>query len=125
MLALKSAVATAEQVPVVIFDEMDTGLGGRGAQVVGEYLLRLSARCQVICVTHSPLIAALAHAQHAIRKEESGGRTHVSVETLEQVARVAELERMLGGTGDGKASEHARELCERGRTLRELAAAGG
>lgn len=118
MLALKSVAAETDQVPVVIFDEIDTGLGGRAAQVVGEYLLRLSARCQVICVTHSPLLAALAHTQHVIQKQEANGRTFVRVDTLDDEARIGELARMLGGGVDGTAASHARELVERGVAMR-------
>ncbi|HQK93146.1 MAG TPA: DNA repair protein RecN [Armatimonadota bacterium] len=118
MLALKCAAACVDQVPVVVFDEVDAGLGGRAAQAVGEHLLRLAERCQVICVTHSPLIAAVAHTHLSIEKTETEGRASVRVRVLSPAGRVSELERMLGGTGDRAAAEHARELAKRGAALR-------
>lgn len=122
MLALKCAAACVDQIPVVVFDEVDAGLGGRAAQAVGEHLLRLAERCQVICVTHSPLIAALAHTHLSIEKAEHEGRASVQVRTLCSSGRVSELERMLGGTGDSAAAGHARELAKRGAALRRGAA---
>jgi len=118
MLALKCVVASVSHPPVVVFDEIDSGLSSGAAQVVGEHLLRLSCRCQVLCVTHSPFIAALAHGHHAVTKEESGKRNVVRVCRLEEEARVTELTRMLGGDGDGTAADHASELAARGRSLR-------
>jgi DNA repair protein RecN (Recombination protein N) len=82
---------------VLIFDEVDSGIGGPVAQAVGERLRRLAAHGQVVCVTHLPMIAALAHRHLHVSKHVGDGRTHVRVTTLDGRTRVEELARMLAG----------------------------
>lgn len=110
MLALKTAMAGSE-VPTLVFDEIDTGIGGRTAVVLGDKLASLAGRCQVVCVTHLPQIAGKADAHYSVSKALEEGRTAVRVQRLEGEARVAELARMLGadGTSDA-ATQHAREM---------------
>ncbi len=97
MLALKSVVARRMGPRTLIFDEIDVGIGGRVAEIVGERLRKLSRRYQVLCVTHQPQIARFAQAHYRVVKEVVGGRTRVRVERLSGAERVQELARMLGG----------------------------
>lgn len=109
LLAIKGILARLEETPALIFDEVDTGIGGRTIKAVALKLKRLSEQRQVICVTHSPSVASMADRHMAIRKSELGGRTMATVIALNVAERVDELARMLGG--DGKAaSDHAREM---------------
>ena len=97
MLALKSALQTRDRVDLLVFDEVDSGIGGAVAQAVGERLRNLAQHRQVICVTHLPLIAALAEHHLAVSKHVAGGRTTARVASLERADRVEELARMLAG----------------------------
>jgi len=97
MLALKVLLARADEIPVLVFDEADTGIGGRALQAVAEKMAQLSGRRQVICVTHSAQVACYADAHHRIVKEFDGERTVTSVGLLEPRERLEELARMLGG----------------------------
>jgi DNA repair protein RecN (Recombination protein N) len=97
MLALKSALEPQDRVDVLVFDEVDVGIGGVVAQAVGERLRRLARHRQIVCVTHLPMIAALAEHQLRVLKQTSGGRTAARVEAVEGEARIAELARMLAG----------------------------
>jgi DNA repair protein RecN (Recombination protein N) len=108
MLALKTAMAGSHPV-AMIFDEIDTGVGGRTAEALGAKIAQLSLKHQVLCVTHLPQIASMAGRHYEVRKETSGDRTTVEVRPLEGEARVGELARMLGGS-EATAAEHAREL---------------
>jgi DNA repair protein RecN (Recombination protein N) len=114
MLALKTILAHVDAVPVLIFDEIDTGISGRAGQVVGEKLWRLARKHQVICVTHLPQIAALAdHHLHVLKRVERD-RTLTAVEPLSDEGRVAEIGQMLGGSATRAARENASDLLERG-----------
>ena len=97
MLALKSALQTRDRVDLLVFDEVDSGIGGAVAQAVGERLRNLAQHRQVVCVTHLPLIAALAEHHLAVSKKVAGGRTTARVAMLERAERVEELARMLAG----------------------------
>jgi len=97
MLALKSALQARDRVDLLVFDEVDSGIGGAVAQAVGERLRNLARHRQVVCVTHLPLIAALAEHHLAVSKHVAGGRTTARVAVLERAARVEELARMLAG----------------------------
>ncbi|MDD4237823.1 MAG: DNA repair protein RecN [Desulfotomaculaceae bacterium] len=97
MLALKTLLAQADDKPVLVFDEVDAGIGGRALQAVAEKLSQLGEQHQVICVTHSPQVAAHARAHHRIIKEFDGVRTVTRIELLDREQRVEELARMLGG----------------------------
>ena len=98
MLALKNVLAERDQVPTLIFDEVDTGVSGRAAQRVAEKLRAVSKSKQVLCVTHLPQIAALANTHLLIAKGESRGRTFTTVTPLNLEGRKAELARIIGGT---------------------------
>lgn len=111
MLALKAIAADQGGVDAMIFDEIDTGVSGRMAQVVGEKMAAIARRRQVICVTHLPQIAALADAHYVVEKCVENGRTGSNVRRLNEEGRVEELARMVGGAGDWQSSlAHARNM---------------
>jgi DNA repair protein RecN (Recombination protein N) len=114
MLALKMALARADQVPTLIFDEVDAGIGGMTAERIGEKLAALSGFHQVICVTHLPQIAARADRQLRIYKRSAGERTSTEIEPLDGEGREREITRMLGGSEE-TARRHARELIRRAK----------
>ncbi|MCK4862800.1 MAG: DNA repair protein RecN [Dehalococcoidales bacterium] len=97
MLALKSALAEADTIPVLIFDEIDIGVGGRSGEVIGRKLWNLSRSHQVICVTHLPQIAAFADAHFNVSKKTAGDRTVSTLEALQGDSRLNELAVMIGG----------------------------
>ncbi len=97
MLALKCALQTRDRVDLLVFDEVDSGIGGAVAQAVGERLRSLAEHRQVICVTHLPMIAALGRHHLSVSKQVSGGRTTAKVAVLSAADRVEELSRMLAG----------------------------
>lgn len=110
MLALKSVTKNAE-VPTLVFDEIDTGIGGRTAQVLGDKLASISGKYQVMCVTHLAQIASKAATHFTVEKVVEGGRSFVRLRTLEGEDRVLELARMLGGEEtSAAAAQHAREM---------------
>ncbi|MDR7445086.1 MAG: DNA repair protein RecN [Armatimonadota bacterium] len=116
MLALRSALAEARPTPVMVFDEVDAGVGGHAAHVVGAKLAALARWAQVLCVTHLAQIAAQADVHHVIRKVTAGGRTRTEVHRVEGDARVEEIARMLAGDPPTEMSRrHARELLLRHR----------
>jgi DNA repair protein RecN (Recombination protein N) len=111
MLALKSAAGGEDRVDLMLFDEVDSGIGGAVAQAVGERLRRLSRHRQVLCVTHLPIIAAQATRQFRVSKEVRGGRTLASAITVEGDERVEEIARMLAGDlASATTRRQAREL---------------
>ena len=97
MLAMKSLVLSPGDIPTLLFDEVDAGVGGAVAEIVGKKLKQVAVTHQVICVTHLPQIAALADSHHVVRKEISRGRTSTKVKKLKEQERVEEIARMLGG----------------------------
>lgn len=97
MLALKTALEAQDPVDLLLFDEVDSGIGGAVAQAVGERLRRLARHRQIVCVTHLPMIAALASHHVLVQKRTSGGRTVARFETVEGDARIEEISRMLAG----------------------------
>ncbi|MBK9655478.1 MAG: DNA repair protein RecN [Rhodanobacteraceae bacterium] len=96
-LAIKVATIALDDTPVLVFDEVDSGIGGAVAEIVGRKLRQLGQRRQVLCVTHLPQVAACAHHQYRVSKLKSEDRTESQVEALDDAGRVAELARMLGG----------------------------
>lgn len=118
-LAIKRVLAEADETPTLVFDEIDTGIGGRTADPIGRSLWGLARRHQVLCVTHLPQIAAHADAHYRIAKRERGGRTVTTVERLDREGRIVELAAMLGGgPGDGASLASARELLDRAEAWR-------
>jgi DNA repair protein RecN (Recombination protein N) len=127
-LAIKRVLAEADATPTLIFDEVDTGIGGRSADPIGRSLWGLARRHQVLCVTHLPQIASHADAHYRIVKRERHGRTVTEVERLDREGRIVELAAMLGGgPGDAAALASARELLDRAEAWRAgpVGAAGG
>ncbi|KJS17451.1 MAG: hypothetical protein VR69_04925 [Peptococcaceae bacterium BRH_c4b] len=111
MLALKTILAENEDVPTLVFDEVESGIGGRALQAVAEKLAALGRKRQVICVTHAAAVAARADIHYHIYKEEYLERTVTRVKGLTGEERVEELARMLGGRDyEGVAMEHARQM---------------
>ena len=98
MLAMKNVLAEKDQVNTLIFDEVDTGVSGRAAQKVAEKLRTVAKHKQVLCVTHLPQLAALAHTHLLIAKGERDGRTYTTVTPLDIEGRKKELARIIGGT---------------------------
>jgi DNA repair protein RecN (Recombination protein N) len=97
MLALKSALAGADMIPLLIFDEIDIGVGGRSGEVIGRKLWTLSRSHQVICITHLPQIAAFADTHFTVSKQTAGDRTVSTIAILEGEARRNELAVMVAG----------------------------
>lgn len=113
MLAIKCVLADAEAVPTIIFDEVDTGVSGKTSQKIGLKLHELSATTQVICITHSAQIAALADNHFKIIKEEDEGRVKTSLVPLDKQGRIDEIARIIAGVRiTQKTIETAREMLE-------------
>jgi DNA repair protein RecN (Recombination protein N) len=111
MLALKSIFAVVDRIPVLIFDEVDTGVSGRAAQAIAEKMARLAQHAQVFAITHLPQVACMADAHYAIEKKVHEGRTFTEVTHLNLVARKFELARMLGGVEVTETTlHHAQEM---------------
>lgn len=116
MLALKTVLAHADPVPVLIFDEIDVGIGGRVGGVVGQKLWNLARSHQVICITHLPQLAAYGDRHLRVLKQVEAGRTVVRVQDLGGDERVRELAAMLGGTTEA-GLKSAREMLSKARPL--------
>ena len=111
MLAVKSVLADVDRIPVLVFDEIDAGIGGVVAGSVAAKLAEVAFRHQVFVVTHLPQLASRAAAHLLVEKEQQAGTTMTRVRALEGGARVEEIARMLGGDPESETSrEHAREL---------------
>ena len=110
MLALKCVLAD-KQVPTLIFDEVDTGIGGKNAEVVGRKLKELAGTAQILCITHLPQIAAFAGSHFFVSKNERRGRVTTDLTPLAEKARVEEIARMMAGaTITDKTRAHAKEM---------------
>jgi DNA repair protein RecN (Recombination protein N) len=113
MLAIKSILAAADATPTLVFDEVDTGVGGRSGQVVGEKLWSLTSTHQVIVITHLPQIAAFGDAHYRIAKRDRAGVTTTDVREIEGAERVTEIAEMIGGITTSDATrQSAFELVE-------------
>lgn len=111
MLAMKSIFAKMDRIPVLIFDEVDTGVSGRAAQAIAEKMALLSSGCQVFSITHLPQVACMADVHFLISKAVEGERTFTRVQDLDEQARAAELARMLGGVEITETTlHHAKEM---------------
>ncbi len=116
MLGLKNVLARADEVPSLIFDEIDQGIGGRVGMTVGQKLWNLSRMHQVFCVTHLPQLAAFGDEHYQVQKVIQSNRTLTRVERLEGEPRLLELSQMLGGVGEGT-FRSAHELMQVARML--------
>ena len=113
MLALKSILNKQDTIPVMIFDEVDTGIGGRVAEKIGDKLKKVAENKQVFCITHLPQIAGKASTHFRVEKQTEGKRTRSRIRQLDFEERVEELARMSSGEKITKASlQHARELIQ-------------
>ena len=113
MLALKTILARVDQVPTLIFDEVDAGIGGRVGLQVGDTLRRVAKEHQVFAISHLPQIAARAHHHIVVAKGARSGVTTADITVLDRTTRVTEIARMLGGDPESKVSRaHAKELLE-------------
>jgi DNA repair protein RecN (Recombination protein N) len=114
MLALKGILAEVDRIPVLIFDEVDAGIGGRTAERIGTRLRTLGRRHQVLCITHLPQIAAMADHHLKVDKVSRKEGVCVKVNELSWEQRVEEIARMLSGKVTEISLSHARELLESG-----------
>ncbi len=113
MLALKTVLVKADDVELMVFDEVDAGIGGKVARVVGEKLKSLSAAKQIICITHIPMIASLGDVHFFVSKEVEAGRTFGTAKPLNKKERVEELARMLAGDNASQVTlKQAKEMLE-------------
>jgi DNA repair protein RecN (Recombination protein N) len=109
MLALKTVLAAEDEIPVLVFDEVDANVGGETANAVGEKMRQIADKRQVLCITHLPQVAAAGTAHYVVTKQVKDGRTISEISLLNKKERVAELTRMLGGQTDA-ARKHAEAL---------------
>jgi DNA repair protein RecN (Recombination protein N) len=107
LLALKRVLAEKGPAGTYVFDEVDAGVGGAVAEVIGRSIAEIARHRQVLCITHLPQIAALADAHYVVDKSEARGRTHASVKRLTRSERVGEVARMIGGIKVGDAARKA------------------
>ena len=119
-LSIQVISASSETIPTLIFDEVDSGIGGGVAEIVGQKLRALGNDRQVLCVTHLPQVAALAHQQMQVTKLSSKNSTRTRIRPLSKEERIDELARMLGGVKITRQTrEHAREMLQQGKTPAE------
>jgi DNA repair protein RecN (Recombination protein N) len=105
-----------DKIPTVIFDEVDTGIGGRIAEAVGELLATVSKRHQIICITHLPQLSVFADNHILVEKEIKGRKTFTHIKKLDEETRRLEIARMLSGKEITKKTiEHAAEILQKGR----------
>ncbi len=121
MLAFKTVIAKYDRIPCLIFDEIDAGISGRTAQIVGEKIYKISKGRQVICISHLPQIAALADTHFSIKKEIVNGRTSTKVKILNYEERIAEMSRLLGGVNLTDTTKlHAKEMLEMSKKFKKI-----
>jgi DNA repair protein RecN (Recombination protein N) len=115
-LAIEVATLGNDAVGSMVFDEVDSGIGGAVAEVVGQKLRALGMQRQVLCVTHLPQVAAQGHAHLRVSKRSDGDSTHTHIEALDAAGRRDELARMLGGVEITRETRaHAKQMLERGQ----------
>ncbi|MDK2803558.1 MAG: repair protein RecN [Peptostreptococcaceae bacterium] len=113
MLALKKVSATFDNISTIVFDEIDTGISGKAAKVVGEKLKEISKHRQIICITHLPQIAAKGDYHFAVQKLESGDNTHSYITQLSKDERISEIAKMISGDDTSTTSyKYAKEMIE-------------
>ncbi len=119
MLAFKSILAEVDNIPSLIFDEIDTGISGRTAQVVGEKISKISNTHQIICITHLPQIATMADSHYLINKIIVDNNTKTEIKMLEYNDKVQELSRLLGGVDLTETTKkHAMEMLEMSKKIK-------
>jgi DNA repair protein RecN (Recombination protein N) len=106
---LKTVLAAEDEIPVLVFDEVDANVGGETANAVGEKMKQIAAQRQVLCITHLPQVAASADAHYVVSKQSKNGRTISEIHLLDPQERITELARMLGGQTEA-ARRHAMAL---------------
>jgi DNA repair protein RecN (Recombination protein N) len=120
MLAFKTVLAEKDDIPTLIFDEIDTGISGRIASVVAEKINELSRSHQVICITHLPQIAVMADKHYRIEKKVCDGRTVTHVHLLDDQERQMEIAKLIGGAEVSQIGlEHAQELIDAARKVKQ------
>ena len=112
MLALKTVFAKADRTSLLVFDEVDAGIGGEVAHAVGERLAALAKGRQVLCITHLPQVACFAQTHFHAAKDVAAGRTRLRIDRLDGVGRLEAVATMLGGKPTGASRKHAQELLE-------------
>lgn len=116
MLALKSILASVDEVPTLVFDEIDQGVSGRIAQAVGRSIYRLSKSRQILCITHLPQIASHGESHYSVEKYVENERTFTRITALNEEQRVEEIARLLAGEKISEtALKSARQLIEESR----------
>ncbi|MDO8826218.1 DNA repair protein RecN [Methylophaga sp.] len=116
-LAIQVVTAGKRSVPTLIFDEVDVGIGGGVAEIVGQHLKLLASTQQVICITHLPQVAAQAHQQLQVTKILGKDKTHTEISELNREQRIEEIARMLGGMNlTQKTRSHAEEMLDQGQS---------
>ena len=119
MLGFKNIIADNDKIPTMIFDEIDTGISGRTAQVVGEKIKKISSNHQVISIPHLPQIAALADSHFVISKEIVNGKAQTRVSKITDDDRIVELARLLGGVDVTETTlQHAKEMIEMSKKIK-------
>ena len=110
-LAIQVFLSGASTVPTLIFDEVDVGIGGAVAEIVGQLLRKIAHNKQILCITHLPQVAACAHQQWQVKKQEKHGEVLSSIRLLDKKSREKEIARMLGGIDLTEITlAHAKEL---------------
>ncbi len=113
MLAIKGIMAKGDKIPILVFDEIDAGIGGKTAETVGKKLKALSKNHQVICITHLPQIASFADRHMKIEKTVANKRTVVTIKMIDKNDRTEEIARMLSGELSDVSIKHAKELLKK------------
>ena len=113
MLAFKSILAQYDGIPTLIFDEIDTGISGRTAQIVGEKIYKIAKNRQVISISHLPQIASMADSQYSIFKKKVGNKVSTFIKKLDGEERIYELAKLLGGVDVTETTiNHAKEMLQ-------------
>jgi DNA repair protein RecN (Recombination protein N) len=121
MLALKTVLTAADEVPTLIFDEIDQGIGGRAGGIVGRKLWNLTPEHQVLCVTHLPQLASYADRHYSVDKVQQEGRTVTRVRVLDEQNRIEELAAMLGGPPSETRHRSAQEMYDETLAVKDAA----
>jgi DNA repair protein RecN (Recombination protein N) len=111
MLAIKNTITKAEKIPSIVFDEVDAGIGGLTASIVGQKIKKISMNSQIICITHLAQIACFADSHIYTSKVINNNKTYTKIKTLNIIEQIEEVARMLGGSPEDETSmAHAKQL---------------